>query len=167
MIMKIRELNIEIKQRLQNVLKIENADGTAVTYEKKESEFWTTKTITVVKDAELYDYYKQELKRLNKIKEKQSTFIESCKSHPMWNETVKRSKAKLAYNETKRIKQNARYSKKKEDQTNMKQKKRKRMSENESETNDIEIMVTEPLRKKQKMNSKWEEDASYDDELYE
>eukprot|EP01083_Nonionella_stella_P138884 422768_1 len=37
MIMKIRELNIEIKQRLQNVLKIENADGTAVTYEKKES----------------------------------------------------------------------------------------------------------------------------------
>eukprot|EP01083_Nonionella_stella_P048755 130176_1 len=171
MIMKIRELNIEIKQRLQNVLKIENADGTAVTYEKKESEFWTTKTITVVKDAELYDYYKQELKRLNKIKEKQSTFIESCKSHPMWNETVRRSNAKLVYNESKRIKQNKRYEskKKKEDETKRNQKKRKM-----SETDEMHVVWGvpqgicngEPPPKKRKKNDKMEEDANVDDELY-
>eukprot|EP01083_Nonionella_stella_P048752 130160_1 len=171
-IRKINQVKIDMKHRMQNVLKIENADGTAVTYEKLiRSGFLGTKTITAVKDAKLYDYYKQELKRLNKIKEKQSRFIASCKSHPMWNETVRRSNAKLVYNESKRIKQNKRYEskKKKEDETKRNQKKRKM-----SETDEMHVVWGvpqgicngEPPPKKRKKNDKMEEDANVDDELY-
>eukprot|EP01083_Nonionella_stella_P170989 583103_1 len=107
-LLKLTQLEAQIKGRLHKQLKIRRDDGTAVTYQKKKDCFFTQGTATVVKDQKVLEWYEDLLKRMKRMKEEQQQMIDKCKTVNEWKTVNKRANKKLEYNERKRIQQNQR-----------------------------------------------------------
>eukprot|EP01084_Bolivina_argentea_P021581 40100_1 len=102
----VTDLLIKLHHRLQRVLKIENEDGTPVTYDKvdQKSNFFHHSTQSVIKEEKIYNFYKPILTRLNTIKQKQLQYISNIRTHKLWKTIEAKGIEKLRKNKIKTIK---------------------------------------------------------------